>query len=148
MSIRARNTDSRTLATRRTPVPCRAHDYWGVNAYELKNVQLMLERAREQLRPGVTGTLAVGQQGVPLDTYIAAWAADPKQVGEDAVLVYRDGNSCVLGGSMPFVNALEGLRDLTGLPIRPVPVNPDEPNYQLLQHSEAVLRLREAGIID
>ncbi|HWG84305.1 MAG TPA: hypothetical protein VNT60_02390 [Deinococcales bacterium] len=118
-----------------------------MNAYELNNVALMLQKAREQLRPGVTATLSQGPAGVPIDTYLSEWAANPTALGDGAVNVYRSGNSYLLGGNNAFVNALEGLRDLTGLPIAPTPVNPDEPDYVLLRHAEAVEALRSAGII-
>lgn len=116
-------------------------------AFELRDIRLVLDTARTKTMPGGTGTMTVqGPQGLPIEEYLGRWAADPKAFAPGAVeVVHFDGHD-YLTGDPALVNAIEGVRELTGLPIRPFPVN-DEPSVRKLEHADAVAALNRHGLI-
>lgn len=116
-------------------------------AFELSDVHLVLDTARSKTLPGGTGTMTVqGPQGLPIEEYLARWAADPKAFPDGAVEVVHFAGHDYLTGDAALVNAIEGVRELTGLPIRPLPVN-DEPTAQRLERADAVAVLARHGLI-
>lgn len=116
-------------------------------AYELRDLRLVLDSARKKTLPGGYGTVTEqGPQGVPIEEYLARWAADPKSFPGGTVEVVRAGGHDYLTGGAALMNAVEGVRDLTGLPIQPFPVN-DQPTIERLEHAAAVETLVRHGLL-
>lgn len=115
-----------------------------MTAYDLNSLKLLLETADRQPELAAPASTAF-QTGMPLRDYLNAWAANPAQFPADTLQIFRLGPRLLISGSPDLLNAIEGMRDLTMLPIAAVAIEPGEAELIELPLDQAAVIVRQVA---
>ncbi|HEX2864564.1 MAG TPA: hypothetical protein VHN99_08335, partial [Deinococcales bacterium] len=94
-----------------------------MRAYDLTNLQLLLAKTDQQPELSVPSSTAY-PIGMPLRDFLLAWAERPEGYPAGSVRVFRRTGQTFVAGSDDLLNAIEGLRGATMLPVQAVELEP------------------------